>query len=242
LADGLLTHLERSEVDREVAIKQWHGYVEALQRHGWETIEVAPADDCADAVFVEDTVVMFGDLAVISRPGAPSRQPETVAVDEVVRTLGYEIARIETPGTLDGGDVLKVGDTVYVGLGGRTNVAGIAQLAAHLHRRGATVVTVPVTKVLHLKSAITALPDGTIVGWHEAVDDPAIFPKFLATPEESGAHVVVLGEDRLLIAADCPRSAEMYRSMGYHPVEVDIGEFQKLEGCVTCLSVRLRVL
>jgi dimethylargininase len=136
--------------------------------------------------------------------------------------------------------VLKVGDTVYVGLGGRTNVAGIAQLADRLHRRGSTVVAVPVSKVLHLKSAITALPDGTIVGRPGAVDDPTCFSKFLATPDESGAHVVLLGDDRLLIAADCPQSAEMYRSMGYHPIEVDIGEFQKLEGCVTCLSVRLR--
>jgi dimethylargininase len=102
-------------------------------------------------------------------------------------------------------------------------------------------VTVPVTKVLHLKSAITALPDGTIVGWPDAVDDPAMFPKYLETPEESGAHVVLLDDNRLLIAADCPASAEMYRGLGYDLVEVEIGEFQKLEGCVTCLSVRLRV-
>jgi dimethylargininase len=240
LAHGLVTHRERSNVDLDVATTQWHAYVEALRQHGWEPIEVPPADNCADAVFVEDTIVMYGDLAVISRPGAPSRQPETVAVHDVVQNLGYQISLIEAPGTLDGGDVLKVGDTVYVGLGGRTNVAGIAQLAAHLHRRGATVVSVPVTKVLHLKSAVTALPDGTIVGWPDAVDDPTTFPKFMATPEESGAHVVLLGDDRLLIAADCPMSAEMYASMGYQPVQVDIGEFQKLEGCVTCLSVRLR--
>jgi dimethylargininase len=84
------------------------------------------------------------------------------------------------------------------------------------------------------------LADGTIVGWPEAVDDVEYFPRFVATPEESGAHVVLLGGDRLLMAADCPESAEMYRSMGYQPVQVDIGEFQKLEGCVTCLSVRLR--
>ena len=154
--------------------------------------------------------------------------------------LGYEIATIEPPGTLDGGDVLKVGATVYVGLGGRTNAAGIAQLATHLEPRGATVVSVPCTKVLHLKSAVTALPDGTIVGWPDAVDDPTVFPRFLPTPEESGAHVVLLDDDRLLIAGDCPKSAELYRSMGYNPVEVDITEFQKLEGCVTCLSVRLR--
>ena len=137
--------------------------------------------------------------------------------------------------------LLKVDTTVYVGLGGRTNQDGIAQLSAYLEPRGAKVIAVPTTKVLHLKSAVTALPDGTIVGWLDAVDDPAMFPKFLATPEESGSHVVLLGDDRLLIAADCPLSAKMYRSLGYTLVEVDIGEFQKLEGCVTCLSVRLRV-
>jgi dimethylargininase len=241
LAEGLVTHFERSEVDVDLALKQWTGYVDALREHGWEIVEVPPADDCADAVFVEDTIVMYRDLAVISLPGAPSRRPETAAVEATIGHLGYETVRIEAPGTLDGGDVLKVGDTVYVGLGGRTNIAGIAQLAAHLHRRGATVVTVPITKVLHLKSAVTALPDGSIVGWPDAVDDPAVFPKFIATPEESGAHVVLLGDDRLLMAADSPLSAAMYRSMGYHPVEVEIGEFQKLEGCVTCLSVRLRV-
>lgn len=240
LAEGLITHIERQSVDVALATRQWDDYVDALQRNGWQTIGVAAADDCADAAFIEDTMVAFGDLMVITRPGAPSRQPETAAVEQALVQLGYEPLRIEAPGTLDGGDVLKVGDTVYVGLGGRTNAAGISQLAAHLSTRGARVVSVPCTKVLHLKSAVTALPDGTIVGWPDAVDDPSIFPRFLATPEESGAHVVLLGDDRLLMAADCPKSAELYRSLGYEPVEVDIGEFQKLEGCVTCLSVRLR--
>ena len=240
LNEGLLTHFERTEIDIDLATRQWEQYVAALGRHGWDTIEVPSADSCPDAVFVEDTIVMYDDLAVISFPGALTRQPETAAVADVVGDLGYRLARIEPPGTLDGGDVLKVVDTIYVGLGGRTNAAGIAQLAAHLAPLGATVVTVPISKVLHLKSAVTALPDGTIVGWPPALDDTALFPKFQATPEESGAHVVLLGGDRLLMAADCPLSAELYRSMGYEPVEVDIGEFQKLEGCVTCLSVRLR--
>ncbi|HEY0519858.1 MAG TPA: arginine deiminase family protein [Ilumatobacteraceae bacterium] len=240
LNEGLLTHFERTDVDVDLAVKQWQAYVDELNRHGWETIEVPAADDCADAVFIEDTIVMFADLAVITRPGAPSRQPETDAVRSAITRLGYNTATIEAPGTLDGGDVLKVGDTVYVGRGGRTNSDGITQLAALLEPRGATVVAVPTTKVLHLKSAVTALPDGTIVGWPDSVDDTTLFPKFMATPEESGAHVVLLGDDKLLIAGDCPASAAMYRSMGYDPVEVDIGEFQKLEGCVTCLSVRLR--
>jgi dimethylargininase len=241
LPEGLLTHFERTDVDVEMATRQWHGYVGAMKTNGWEIIEVPPADDCPDAVFIEDTIVMFGDLAVIALPGAPSRQPETAAVDDSISALGYATRRILPPGTLDGGDVLKVGDTIYVGTGGRTNADGIAQLAGFVQPRGATVVAVPVTKVLHLKSAVTALPDGTIVGWPDAVDDPMVFPKFLPTPEESGAHVVLLGDNRLLMAADCPASAAMYRSLGYEPVEVDIGEYQKLEGCVTCLSVRLRV-
>lgn len=242
LADGLVTHIARMPVDVELAMQQWNAYVAALRDNGWDVVEVPPADDCPDAVFVEDTMVAYGDTAVISLPGAPSRRPETTAVEKTLADLGMRVVRIEPPGTLDGGDVLKVGSTVYVGLGGRTNAAGIEQLAAHLEPLGATVVAVPCTRVLHLKTAVTALPDGTVVGWPDAVDDPSVFPAFLPTPEESGAHVVLIGEDRLLMADDCPESAALYRSMGYHPVEVPIGEFQKLEGCVTCLSVRLRDL
>jgi dimethylargininase len=101
-------------------------------------------------------------------------------------------------------------------------------------------VTVPRTNVLHLKTAITALPDGTIIGWEPALDDASIFPRFLAMPEESGAHVVLLGGDKVLVSSDCPRSVALLKSVGLEPVVVDISEFIKLEGCVTCLSVRLR--
>jgi dimethylargininase len=191
-------------------------------------------------VFVEDTVVMFRNVAVLARPGADARRAEVAEVEKVVESLGCSINRIRAPGTLDGGDVLKVGSTVYVGRGGRTNADGIRQLRAILTPLGATVVAVPVTKVLHLKSAVTALPDGSVIGYTPLVDDAAIFERFVAVPDESGAHVVLLGDDRLLVAADCPRSVELFIDLGYEPVVVDISEFQKLEGCVTCLSVRLR--
>ncbi|MGH3369227.1 MAG: N(G),N(G)-dimethylarginine dimethylaminohydrolase, partial [Nocardioidaceae bacterium] len=104
----------------------------------------------------------------------------------------------------------------------------------------ARVIGVPVTKVLHLKSAVTALPDGTVIGYPPMVDDPDVFPSFLPVPEEAGAHVVLLGDGRLLMASSAPRTADRFAALGYHPVPVDIGEFEKLEGCVTCLSVRLR--
>jgi dimethylargininase len=242
LAEGIVTHIARQSVDVALANRQWVAYVAAMQSAGWGTIEVLPAADCPDAVFVEDTVVVYHDLAVITRPGADSRKPEIAAAGDVVASLDYRLERITSPGTLDGGDVLKVGDTIYVGCGGRTNGEGVRQLRAILEPRGANVIGVPISKVLHLKSAVTALPDGSIVGYPPLVDDRDFFPHFRAVPEESGSHVVLLGEDKLLIAADCPASADLYAALGYTPVLVDISEFQKLEGCVTCLSVRLRDL
>ena len=242
LAEGIITHIDRSAVDYVLALGQWEGYVAALQAAGWDTIEVPPADDCPDSAFIEDTMVVYRNVAVIARPGADARKPETVDAEKTVESLGYSINRIRPPGTLDGGDVLKIGDTVYVGRGGRTNDEGIRQLRAILESLGATVVAVPLSKVLHLKSAVTALPDGTVIGYPPLIDDPAMFPRFLATPEESGAHVVLIGADKLLMANDCPASASLFTSLGYEPVLVDIGEYIKLEGCVTCLSVRLRGL
>jgi dimethylargininase len=183
---------------------------------------------------------MYRGVAVLARPGADARKPEVDGVAKVVESLDCPVVRIHGPGTLDGGDVLKVGSTVYVGRGGRTNGEGIRQLRHALEPLGAAVVAVPVTKVLHLKSAVTALPDGTVIGYPPVVDDPHAYGRFLAVPEGSGAHVVLLGGDKLLMAADAPRSADLFADLGYDPVVVDIGEFEKLEGCVTCLSVRLR--
>lgn len=240
LDEGLLTHLERTPVDVPLAMAQWEGYVRALEANGWSTVPVPAAPDCPDSAFVEDTMVVFRDLAVIARPGADERKPEVTAAAEVVAAQGYRTVAIEAPGTLDGGDVLKVGDTVYVGLGGRTNREGIVQLVAALEPLGATVVTVPITKVLHLKSAVTALPDGTIIGWEPAVDDVRVFPNFLPMPEESGSHVVILDPATLLISDDCPQSHALLEARGYTLVKVAISEYIKLEGCVTCLSVRLR--
>jgi dimethylargininase len=241
LADGIVTPREREHLDLELVQHQWGAYVTALQDHGWNTIEVPPADACPDAVFIEDTMVVYKNVAVIAYSGAESRRPETCEAERVVEGLGYSINHIRQPGTLDGGDVLKVGDTILVGRGGRTNAAGVGQLRSILTPLGAHVVAVPITKVLHLKSAVTALPDGTVIGYPPLVEDPFLFERFLPVPEESGAHVVDLGGGHLLMAADCPASIDVIGELGYIPIVVDIGEFQKLEGCVTCLSVRLRI-
>lgn len=121
LAEGLVTHIERTPVDVDLAATQWQQYVDALHRTGWSTVEVPPIEECPDSVFIEDTMVVYGDLAVIARAGANERRPEAAAAEETVAAQGYRIARITDPGTLDGGDVLKIGPTIYVGQGGRTN-------------------------------------------------------------------------------------------------------------------------
>jgi len=240
LARGELTHLERSEVDVELARMQWLDYVAALEAAGFETVAVEADDHLADSVFVEDAVVMLGPVAVITSPGAPSRRGELEAVSGVIRRLGLTEHRIELPGTLDGGDVLKIGRTVYVGRGGRTNAEGIRQFREIANAAGYEVVAVPVSRVLHLKSAVTALPDGTVIGHAPLVEHPELFDRFLAVPEESGGAVVVLDDETVLMAASAPRSAALFDDLGYRVVTVDISEFEKLEGCVTCLSVRIR--
>ena len=240
LAEGELTHLDRVPVDADLALTQWRGYVDAFRTRGWEIIEIDAADAQPDGVFVEDAVVMFGDLAVLCRAGAASRRGEAESVRARVSASGIELAEIVEPGTLDGGDVLKVGRTVYVGASSRTNAAGIAQLRELVEPRGWDVREIPVTKVLHLKSGVTALPDGTVIGFEPLVDDPALFPVFAGVPEEHGTAVVVLDEGTVLMSADAPETAAAHRFRGLDVVTVDVSEFEKLEGCVTCLSVRVR--
>lgn len=241
---GELTHLDRVPVDADLALQQWRAYVDVFRGSGWSVTEVAPADEHPDGVFVEDTVVVFDDLAVLTSPGAASRVGEVPAtaraLEQLATTRRLATARIEPPGHLEGGDVLKVGRTAYVGLTTRTDEDGVEQLRAIVEPRGWTVVAVPVTKVLHLKSGVTALPDGTVIGWAPNVDDPAAFPAFLAVPEEHGTAVVDLGDGAVVMSADAPQTAALLRERGLTVHEVAISEFEKLEGCVTCLSVRLR--
>ncbi|MFI7634313.1 dimethylargininase [Nonomuraea sp. NPDC049400] len=231
IAEGIVTHIEREPVDPGRALHQHNAYVAALGAAGWRVTYVPEADELPDAPFVEDAAVVSGRLAVLTRPGAPERRPEVESVAAAVRELGLKAVRVAAPGTLDGGDVLQVGRTVYVGRSARTSDDGIAQLAGLLPER--QIVPVDLDGVLHLKSAVTALPDGTLIGDPRHVDLPGL----LVPPEEAGAHVVLLGGDRVLLAASAPKTAAMLEKRGLTVTRVDISEFERLEGCVTCLSI-----
>lgn len=244
LAAGELTHLERRGVDADLAREQWGGYVAAMTAAGYDPVELPGLEEHPDGVFVEDVVVVLGGAggpttAVLTSPGAESRRGEVATVRDAAQRLGLEVREITAAGTLDGGDVLEVGSTLYVGQSTRTDAEGARQLAAVAEPLGYDVVLVPMSAALHLKSAVTALPDGTVIGYPPLVDDPSLFPRFLAVPEAEGTAVVVLGEQQVLMSASAPRTAVLLRERGLDVVAVAVSEFEKLEGCVTCLSVRL---
>jgi dimethylargininase len=236
LQDGLTSHIARVPVDVDLARRQHEAYCAALTDAGYDLRYVEDAAELADAVDVEDTVVVFGDIAVRTRPGAPERRPEVAGTEAVLRELGLTVHRISEPATLDGGDVLQVGSTVYVGRGGRTNGAGIAQLRELVRPLGRTVVPVRLTEVLHLKSAVTALPDGTMLVLDDLVEQGALPPGRPVT-EEAGCHVVPLVDGTVLISASAPRTRDALEDLGFGTRPVEISEFEKREGCVTCLSV-----
>jgi dimethylargininase len=214
-----LSHLERIPIDVGRAAEQHDAYERALERVGCRVERIAPEPDMPDSVFVEDTAVVLDDIAVITRPGAESRRGETRSMAEALKRY-RELAYIEAPGTLDGGDVLRLGDTLYVGLSARTNGEGIRQLA-----RFAPVVSVPVTQCLHLKSAVTEVADRTLLmntRWIERKH----FPGYEIIDAEN-ANALRIG-DAVIYPGEIP---------GIEVVRVPMGELAKAEGGVTCCSV-----
>lgn len=138
LNDGLVTHIERSKVDYELAVRQWHHYVDVLQGFGWSITHAPSIDECPDGVFIEDAIVLYEGTAILTRPGSDTRKPEVASIEPIVAQLGYAIHHIVAPGTLDGGDVLKVANTIYIGQGARTNSeesSNFARLLRHLAQR-----------------------------------------------------------------------------------------------------------
>lgn len=238
LARCELTHLPRQAIDVDLARAQHHQYEECLASLGC-TIRRLPAEpELPDSVFVEDTAVVLDEVAVITRPGAPSRRPETVAVGGALQDY-RRLWHIEPPGTLDGGDVLRVSRTLYVGLTQRTNPAGIEQLEALLAPYGYTVRGVPVEGCLHLKSAVTQVAPGTLLINRRWVDAAAFEPIKLLDVDPSepyAANALLVGEAAIYPSA-YPRTRRRLEAHGIAIRPVDVSELAKAEGAVTCCSL-----
>lgn len=242
LAACELSFVERSPIDIERARRQHDDYCDALVALGCRLLhaDALPAD--ADAVFVEDTAVVVDEVAVITRPGAESRRGETASIAAIL-SRHRQVVELQAPATLDGGDVLRIGRDVYVGQGARSNVAGFAQLQAALVPHGYRVHAVRTRDCLHLKSAVTALDDDTVLvqpAWLESTD---AFSRHriieVAEGEEHAANVLRIGE-RLLMPARFPATHAKLREAGFDAMQVDLSELQKAEGATTCCSIVFR--
>lgn len=233
-----LSFFDRKPIDLQIAREQHRAYVLALERHGGVVEWLPPLPDSPDAVFVEDTAVVADEVAIVTRPGAGSRRGEVATVAESLakyRTL----AKIENPGTVDGGDVMRVEKRFFVGRSQRTNREAIDQMRAILSPHGYEVIEVGVTGCLHLKSAVTYAGNGVLVTNPEWIDlTPFRGLDFIEVDptEPLAANVLRLG-DTLLTSASYPRTRARLERAGFDTDAVANSELEKAESALTCMSV-----
>lgn len=236
-----LTHLTREPIDHALLVVQHARYVEALRDLGLEVVELPPEPDLPDAIFVEDPAVVLDEVAVITRPGAASRRPEC---ESLARALAphRDLVTLTAPATLDGGDVIRLGRMLYIGLSSRSNDAAIGQLTDALSPFGYVIRGVPVAACLHLKSAATAVGENTLLAQAGSVDSSVFGDAEIihSDPAEPGAANAVWLDDALVHAAAFPRTRARLEAHGHRVVSVDLTEISKAEGAVTCCSLIVR--
>lgn len=241
-ADGL-TRVDLGTPDFARALAQHRAYCDALRACGLALVELAPDARHPDATFVEDTAILTPRGAIVTRPGADSRAGETTAIAaELARHFG-SLARIEAPGTVDGGDICEADEHVFIGVSDRTNAAGARQLAAWLAGIGYTSSEVDIRgidTILHLKSGIAYVGDRTLVLMDALFDHPAFdgYRKLRVDRDEEYAGNCVRVNDRVLVASGYPRFEAALRAAGYDPLALDMSEYRKMDGGLSCLSLR----
>ena len=233
-----LTFLHRSAIDFAHAQQQHRDYQSALSSLGCEVVVVPAPPGLADSVFIEDTALVLDDIAVMLRPGVASRQPEVAGVAEVLQQY-KPLKAIEPPGTIDGGDLLRVGNRIFAGLSTRSNQSGIQQLRDIVSDFGMTVETVETTKCLHLKSAVSEVAPGTLLINTDWISSSA-FKDFEMIPvdkeETHAANALRIGKN-LIYPSSFPRTMDALVNRGIDVLPVDLTELQKAEGAVTCCSL-----
>lgn len=236
-----LTHLAREPIDLARARAQHAAYEDALRRAGCFVTRLPEEPELPDAVFVEDLAVVLDELAVVTRPGAASRRPEAVTVAAALARL-RPLVTLREPATLDGGDVLRAGRTLFVGRSSRTNAEGLAQFEAAVAPFGYRVAPVAVEGCLHLKSAATLVAPGVLLVQPAWVDPAAFGPGFEAIeadPGEPYAANALRVRDTVIHAAAFPRTRARLEARGLAIAPVDVSELAKAEGAVTCCSLVL---
>ena len=242
LVEGITSNPQLGKPDYEKALQQHDTYIEALKSCG-VNVTVLPADErYPDSCFVEDPAVITRKCAIITNPGAESRNGEKEEIIDAIRNFFPEekIERIVFPGTLEGGDVMMVGDHFYVGRSARTNEEGIRQFIAILNKYGLTGSEVPLTEVLHLKTGVNYLENGNMLVSGEFVEKPdfAKFNRIEIPEEESYAANCIWVNGTVIVPLGYPAVEQAVREAGYPVILVDTSEFRKLDGGLSCLSLR----
>ena len=236
-----LTYREREPIDAAVAAAQHRGYCEALEACGARVRLLPAVNELPDSVFVEDTAIVLDEVAVLTRPGVESRRGEVGLVEKEVARL-RPCVRVESPATLEGGDVLRLGRTLYVGLSPRTNAEGAAALRRLAAPHGYEVITVEPQGCLHLKTGCSGLDEETVLVNPDWVDT-AVFRGLKVVPvdaSEPWAANVLQVAGSVCVGAAFPRTAEMLSARGYDVRAVEVSEFAKAEGGLTCMSLLFR--
>jgi dimethylargininase len=233
-----ITHIKRTPIDLDVARTQHQEYVNALKKLGCKVIELPSEARLPDSVFVEDTAFILPEVAVITRPGADSRKPET---ESIIRALSpyLKLVHVREPATVDGGDVLVLGKQIYVGLSSRSNQGAIDQLNEQLREYGYTVTGVQMHDCLHLKSAVTRVDDKTLLLNKSWVDTYHFedFDWIEVDPAEPFAANCLSIEESIVFPTSFPRTRAKLEKKGYKIVTVEVSELAKAEGAVTCCSL-----
>jgi dimethylargininase len=233
-----LTFLPRVNIDIALAQQQHQHYQSVLSSLGCEVVVVPTEPGLADSVFVEDTAIVLDEVAVLLRPGAASRLPEAAGVERVLKKH-WTLKSIQPPGTLDGGDLLRIDNTVFAGLSTRSNRSGIEQFRHIVAEYGYSVTTIETTKCLHLKSAVSEVAPGTLLINPDWVNRAA-FRDFelieIDEKEDHAANALMVG-NRVVCPATFPRTIDKLVSRGVDVIPLDLSELQKAEGAVTCCSL-----
>jgi dimethylargininase len=237
-AECELTHIERTPIDLDLAHLQHHAYVNALRELGCEVIELPAEANLPDSVFVEDTAFILPEVAVITRPGADSRKPETGSIIQALTPL-IELVCVQAPATVDGGDVLVLGKKIYVGLSTRSTREAVDQLNQLLDEYGYSVTGVELHDCLHLKSAVTRVDDKTLLINGNWVDSNYFegFELIEVDPSEPhAANCLPVGQS-IVFPGAFKKTAAKLEKRGYRVITLDVSELAKAEGAVTCCSL-----
>jgi dimethylargininase len=235
-----ITTSNSGKPDYQKALQQHEKYIAALKNCGLEVTIMAAEEGLPDSTFVEDCAVLTERCAIITNLGIGSRKGEEVSVEAVLEDSYVNVAHIKEPGTLEGGDVLRVGDHFYIGITTRTNTVGANQLINLLKNLGYTGSAISVAHALHLKTGLAYLGGSNMVLAGEFIGNPAFsdFNPIILDEDESYAANCIRVNDYVLVPAGYRKSKDAIKKAGYNVIEIDVSEFRKIDGGISCLSLR----